>query len=526
MKKHQLLYLTLIYMILSNTGISQFQNIVVNESWRTDLNEPSIAINPSNPDNLVIGVNNTFCYASFDAGQSWSGRQMYSSYGVWGDPSLVFDSEGNCYFAHLSGEPPLSGRWGDRIVIQKSTDGGIIWNDGTFTGLNRPKFTDKEWLAVDLTNSQYHNNLYVAWTEYDRLFDPGIQFKSREMFSRSTDGGATWSDPIQLNEVEGDCLDDDNTIQGATPTIGPNGEIYLAWAGPEGILFDRSFDGGVTFGNDIFVTDHIGGWGWGYEIAGIYGNGLPQTICDLSNSPYRGTVYILWADQRNGTTNTDIFLIKSTDAGDSWSDIVRVNDDETDRAQFYPWMSIDPVTGIMYIVYYDRRSTLNTLTEVYVARSTDGGETFYNFKISESPFAATSQEFLGDYISIVAYNGKAYPVWTQSDQFGRSIITTEIDESVLGVQSNNQLGDFKLHQNFPNPFNPSTIIRYEIPERSMISIKVYDLLGNEIVTLVEEEKQAGVHTVEFDAEDLSGGLYFYQLTAGEFSLTNKMILLK
>lgn len=509
---------------------AQFQNIKVNSNSLTSCNEPSIAINPTDTDNLVIGTNLRYYFYSFDGGQTWDEGQMFSSYGVWGDPSLIFDLNGDCYFAHLSGEPPLSGRWADRIVIQKSTDGGMSWDDGTYTGLNRPKFEDKEWITADRTNSIYQNNLYVAWTEFDSLFTPLPEFKSRELFSRSTDGGETWSNPIKLNEIDGDCMDDDNTIEGATPTVGPDGEVYLAWAGPEGILFDRSFDGGVTFGEDKFVSEHVGGWGWGNEVPGIYGNGLPQTYCDISNSSYRGTIYIIWADQRNGIINTDIFLIKSTDKGETWSDIKQVNNDESQRPQFYPWMTIDPITGIMYVVYYDRRYTIGTMTEVFIARSTDGGETFYNFKISESAFETTVQEFLGDYINIVAYNGKAYPVWTQTDQFGRSIMMTTIDENTLSAESDNLLPGYNLQQNFPNPFNPVTNINFAIGSRQFVSLKIFDTLGNEVATLVEEEKAAGEYKVEFHPTSgirkLASGIYFYQLVAGDYRVTKKMIFLQ
>jgi hypothetical protein len=90
--------------------------------------------------------------------------------------------------------------------------------------------------------------------------------------------------------------------------------------------------------------------------------------------------------------------------------------------------------------------------------------------------------------------------------------------------------EFKLEQNYPNPFNPSTTIRYEIPERSFVTIKVYDVLGNEIATLVNEEKPAGEYEVEFRPESSikqpASGIYFYQLKAGSFTQTKKMILLK
>ena len=83
----------------------------------------------------------------------------------------------------------------------------------------------------------------------------------------------------------------------------------------------------------------------------------------------------------------------------------------------------------------------------------------------------------------------------------------------------------KLFQNYPNPFNPSTTIRYEIPERSFVTIKVYDVLGNEIATLVNEEKPTGSYEVEFRPESsiqqLASGIYFYELTAGLFIQTKK-----
>lgn len=85
---------------------------------------------------------------------------------------------------------------------------------------------------------------------------------------------------------------------------------------------------------------------------------------------------------------------------------------------------------------------------------------------------------------------------------------------------------FKLNQNFPNPFNPTTKISYSIPQESFISLKIYDVLGNEIQTLIDEEKSAGNYIVEFDGTGLSNGIYFYKLRSGDFIGTKKMILLK
>lgn len=99
----------------------------------------------------------------------------------------------------------------------------------------------------------------------------------------------------------------------------------------------------------------------------------------------------------------------------------------------------------------------------------------------------------------------------------------------VGINDNNKpmiISDYSLSQNYPNPFNPSTSIEFRIQQSEFISLKVYDVLGNQITTLVNEQKSAGTYQVEFDASQLTSGIYFYELIAGKFRQTNKMLLLK
>jgi hypothetical protein len=93
-------------------------------------------------------------------------------------------------------------------------------------------------------------------------------------------------------------------------------------------------------------------------------------------------------------------------------------------------------------------------------------------------------------------------------------------------QSTSLPASFELMQNYPNPFNPTTSIKYKISEASLVSIKVYDLIGREVSVLINEVKQPGVYEVSFGAENLASGVYFYTMTAGEFSSARKMNLLK
>ncbi len=106
-----------------------------------------------------------------------------------------------------------------------------------------------------------------------------------------------------------------------------------------------------------------------------------------------------------------------------------------------------------------------------------------------------------------------------------------ISYNVTGLndeETNQNPDNFLLSQNYPNPFNPSTIIKYSISNREFVSLKVYDVLGNEITRLVNEEKPAGTYDVEFTTQnlELSSGIYFYQLKAGNYSATRKMLLVK
>ena len=100
-------------------------------------------------------------------------------------------------------------------------------------------------------------------------------------------------------------------------------------------------------------------------------------------------------------------------------------------------------------------------------------------------------------------------------------IVTDIDDVNIITPS-----DFTLYQNYPNPFNPGTVISYRLPDNGFVSLKVYDVLGNEVATLVNEEKPAGINQVSFNANSLSSGVYFYTIQAGDFFETKKMIFQK
>ncbi|GIV45299.1 MAG: hypothetical protein KatS3mg036_0117 [Ignavibacterium sp.] len=131
----------------------------------------------------------------------------------------------------------------------------------------------------------------------------------------------------------------------------------------------------------------------------------------------------------------------------------------------------------------------------------------------------------------VIYQNKFYILGGVNENTAAVNIVEYIMDQPTDVEMNFEVpGEFLLAQNYPNPFNPSTKIRFVIPnvgsELAQTVLKVYDILGNEVATLVNEEKPAGVYEVEFDARNLSSGIYFYKLSSGSFTETKKMILLR
>jgi len=340
--------------------------------------EPSIAINPKNPQNIVAGSVLDNVYVSNDGGLTWDTDKLTSTSGVYGDPVIRADNQGNFYYSHLSN--PTGKAWQDvefldRIVIQKSSDGGKTWNDGSFTRPNSPKDQDKQWLALDPND----HSLYMTWTEFDLYDSKDPKDHSRIMFAKSTDNGISWTDPKSMEK-------------------------------------------------DIVVSEQPGGWD--YMISGISRcNGMTITQVDQSKGPHEGTIYINWSDQRNGENDTDIWISKSTDGGNTWSAAKRVNDDPPGKHQFFTWMDVDPITGYIYIVFYDRRNDAEDLneTDVYLAYSKDGGENFSNVKISESPFIPKPTVFFGDYNDISAHDGMIRPIWTRQEGMRLSVWTAILE---------------------------------------------------------------------------------------------------
>jgi hypothetical protein len=407
--------------------------------------EASVAINPRDPENVVVvslaggppgGPRTTnYAYASRDGGESWGVVAQANPQGrTQGDDAVTFGPRGRAFRTYISFdgirvERPRLARNG--IFVARSDDGGFHWEAPVpvVDHINTVEpFEDKPWIAADrVADSPNEGNVYVAWTRFDVYGSQDPNDSTQILFSRSVDGGESFSVPHRISDTGGDAEDSDDTVEGAVPAVGPEGQVYVAWAGPLGIVFDRSLDGGWTFGEDRVIAENPGGWD--IPIPGMARhNGLPVTAVDLSSGPGRGSVYVNWIDERNG--DPDVFLLASRDGGETWGEPVRVNDDPVGNgaAQLFTWMAVDPGDGSLNLVFLDRRGLEGPAQGVTLARSTDGGRTFRNFPVSQPPFTCPESVFFGDYLAVDAYHGKVVAVWPHCTEAGTLLLSAALFE--------------------------------------------------------------------------------------------------
>jgi hypothetical protein len=289
-------------------------------------------------------------------------------------------------------------------------------------------FLDKPWMDVRGAD------LYVTYTDFEFPGNPtcGTVFHTAIEFVRSTDGGATWSLPIILDEV----CSDQAFLQGSQVAAGKGSDVYTAWEDyPNGFLpprhieLRRSTDGGATFGATGIVTD-VTPAGGGFLFQGGFRGflDLQGLAVDTGNGPFGGRVYVSWQDGRNltqpdffadiGAYNfSDVLLTRSDDGGATWSAPVRVNNDPIARAvdQYMPAIAVDK-RGTVGIFFYDRRDDRrNFLIDVTFARSRNGGDSFRNFTLTKLSFApvhandlVVNPVYMGDYDAVATDRTKSH----------------------------------------------------------------------------------------------------------------------
>jgi hypothetical protein len=420
-------------------------NVAVTTSPTTTESEMQVAINPTNPLNLVGFTHDVYSHPhydmslffSMDGGLTWTRRALtYTSGGgnindgqgqqIRFDPNVAFDANGNLFVAYLAAPPDTSGDVNDNashtLVVGRSGDGG-----NSFTIF----YTVDQWLGADMphlatglagpgTTTQAVYVTYARdWGDDSIISVSGLRYGVDSKFTS----------PVNVGFVSG--------VWESSPAVGTNGELYVAWTNYEHtnnahstIHVDRKLNGlwgsGNFLGNVLVrVTNMPNNANRNYPTlqppaADRRGFGpFPSLVVDRSNGPFRGRVYLAFTDLVSGN-NSDIFLTYSTNQGATWAPLGSTgNVENAASTDLFATATVDPDTGELGVAYYSSLVSPqdNSQINLWVASSTDGGATFAKTQVttarSREASAAFASEFL-EWIGLDARDGTLQAFWADN----------------------------------------------------------------------------------------------------------------
>jgi len=531
-----------IVVFLCNEIKAQFPNFRIHPSSSNQI-EPNIVRHPTNSDimfasafTILLSFMSEGVYVTTNGGANWFGSDTCTGSPIanhGGDPGPIIDKDGRMILTH-------QGRFVIGMYSNYSTNFGQTWstNYPIAPGLDEEKGSPA---TDDVASSPYYGRTFLVWTRFSSPFPIVSSF--------TTNGGVSWSGVLQVNNSFSG-----HQSLGPTMSVGPQGQNYVSWGSSiltspfseDCIGFAKSTNGGVNwtvtecaYDCNGIKTSSLAPWG-------IRVNGYPSMDVDKTSGSRNGWIYIVEAEKNLSPAGTDpdIIFHRSTDQGNTWSAGVRVNQDPINngRIQIFPVMRVDEAGGLN-VVYIDNRGNISTdSAQVYLSRSTDGGNSWADYLISDHRFkpqgiSGAGSGNQGDNIGITSGNNKLWPVWMDNSTGVYQVWTAQIDLNTIGIQ---QIGNtipesYSLNQNYPNPFNPVTKIKFNIAqdvrrETQDVKLIIYDGLGREVSLLVNQKLRYGIYEVDFDGSNLPSGIYFYRLSAtggaDDFTETKRMILLK
>lgn len=446
-------------------------------------NELTIAVDPTNPLRLTAGAKDytlgpyTECgrtrvwsgyYWSTDGGYTWGNNLLPghdqgpqttpqgASYGYHciSDPVAYWDNQGNAYYSglaynHKGGDinpppgAPNPGGLGNNLFLARSTDGGKTYEPAVVVvqGSDDTGFLhDKQWFTIDYKTG----NIYFTWSmfatqspafPYERVPPDlaGVIGTDQLMFTRSIDGGKTWSPPRTLYESSPyaanlDAPDPEFEKQFSMPQVDADGGIHVTWRtdANTAIWYTYSADQGVTWTSAKMIVKGLlfpcdPGVQCPPRNSNFRTDTSPVLAIDRSTGPNRGHLYVAFAANATPEANVDVFVIKSADKGATWSAPGRVNDDLGTNDQLMPWLDVGP-QGDVHVVFVDRRyDPKNYLLDLTYAHSTDGVNWDPNLRVTEVSSDAkfslhqSGREFIGDYLGVMeGPDGRVHPIWVDT----------------------------------------------------------------------------------------------------------------
>jgi photosystem II stability/assembly factor-like uncharacterized protein len=451
-------------------------------SYQTHVDHHALAFNPANTNYLINGDDGGI-YISTDNGSTWSGpKQM---------PNTQFYEIGLDY----NTPQKLYGGTQDNNTIRTQTGNLDDWNaliggDGFYVIVD---FTNPNIIYAESQNGYLQKstdggaNFYNARNGINQneptnwstpvIMDPNnsnILYYGTNRVYRTTNGAANWT------AISPDLTDDG-------PRLGTVTTIDVA-ATNSNVIFAGTDDSHVWVTTDNGTT-------WNDVSASLPYRWVTRVKVDPNNE---SNVYVTFSGLKWHDPQPHVF--KSSDKGNNWTDISSNLPDA-------------PVNA--FAVDNNDPNRLYLGSDVGAFMSFNGG-------VSWQPIADGLP-------TVSVYDMKIHPTenYLAIGTHGRSMYMVDLSQVVNNVQNQSTIPEsFKLYQNYPNPFNPTTKLSFIIGNSSFVTLKVYDVLGKEVATLVNEEKSSGKYSVNFNANNLASGIYFYKLQAGNFTKTMKMILMK
>jgi hypothetical protein len=372
-------------------------------------NEPSICIDLANPDHIAIGwrqfdnVSSVFRQAgwaySTNAGLAWTFPGKLDAGVFRSDPVLAADANGWFYYLGITNVDSFF------CDLFRSTNGGESWES-----LGWALGGDKEWMAIDTTSGPGRGNIYQVWSPFYNYAN-----NRNAIFTRSTDGGRSWMNPMSLPHLP----------YFGTLDIGPNGEVYLFGSAIDENAFvvNRSTNAQYAFLTptiDLSTNVNLGGPPV-RELAGVNPVGLlgqAWLAVDRSSGPTRGNVYVLCSVTNDPGNLVNVMFSRSTNGGQTWSEPLRINDDSPTQnaCHWFGTLSVAPNGRIDACWNDTRHSPSNALSELYYSWSEDGGVTWAPNRPLSPPFdhllGFPQQEKMGDYITMVSLEEGACIAYT------------------------------------------------------------------------------------------------------------------
>jgi len=475
-------------------------------------NEPSIAVNPLNENEIVIGwrqfdnVISNFRQAgwaySSDGGQTWTFPGCILPGVFQSDPVLDYDNTGNFYYNSLKSAPgPVF-----PCYIYKSINAGVNWSNGVYIGGG-----DKQWMTIDRSGGIGEGNIYSSWTSSTSDCPPGF-------FTRSTDGGNSFDS----------CSTIPDDLSWAAEAVGNNGELYLAGRSPvtAAVKVAKSAtaqDSSQNVSWQQVTTCNLGGFMTAFTQINPEGlTGQPCVDVDRSNGPGRDNVYVLCSVQPYFNSDpADVMFNKSTNGGTTWNNAapVKINDDtDTTNTQWFGTMSVAP-NGRIDVIWLDTRDNPGSdSSALYYSYSIDQGSTWSaNEKLSDSfdpHIGYPNQLKMGDYFDMVSSNTGAHLAWVNTFNGEQDVYYSFITpQTSIGIDEASQNLNVSVQ---PNPTHGLLEISFR---DNKIRTEIFTTVGKKVFSTSDFNTR---HII--DISSLPVGIYFLKLISEDGRETIRKII--